>query len=461
MTTSWHPTTAHTTAVITAILLLTLSVIARRPDIALIAIPSLLATTWATTTRPTTPPTTHLDTTPDTTTPGTTPPGEITATLHLTTHPTDTTHLRITAPGHRQTHLALAAGPTGRRSVVLRLSSVRTGPQDTFAIDLRRSRHQTWEEEPTELDGAHTLVLPTIAPLGRLPLPRRLRGLTGPHSSRRLGDGTELRDIHPFTPGDRLRRIDWRTTARRSPELDTLYVRRTHATAEATAVLVVDSRDDVGPDIRTWRGYGTLRTDEPTSLDLARHAAATIAQALVTTGDRVGLDDLARRRRPLPPATGQRHLRRVVHALALAHPVDRATRHRVRPPQVPADAIVYLFTTLLDDEPLRLARTWRAAGNPVVVIDTLPDVHPVIDTHLWIAWRIARLEREHRLAALDDEGVPVQSWAGSERDHATTRFEALARAARRHVPGRLPAGPAPTPPATSATDRPSKRTATP
>lgn len=440
----WRPTSAHTTAVVTGVLLLTAAVLAGRADIALIGIPSLLAATWATTTRPTRPQTATLHEPT-----GPTTPGELTATLHLTTTPdtADIVHLRITAPGHRDTHLALAAharpgpGPGDddtERRVPLRLSSVRTGPQETFTITMRGSRHGTWEEEPTDVGGARRLVLPGAVPLGRLPLPLRLRGLTGPHSSRRLGDGSELRDIHPFTPGDRLRRIDWRTTARRSPELDTLYVRRTYSSAEATAVLVVDSRDDVGPDLRTWRGYGTLRVDEPTSLDLARHAAASVAQALVEAGDRVGLEDLARRRRPLPPASGRRHLRRVVHGLALAHPTDRATDHRVRPPQVPADAVVYLFTTVLDDAPLHLVRTWRAKGHPVIVIDTLPDLHPAIEHHLWIAWRITHLERENRLAALDAEGVPVVRWAGSERDRAAVRFEALARAAQRHIPGRTP-----------------------
>ncbi|WP_423464592.1 DUF58 domain-containing protein [Promicromonospora sp. MS192] len=441
-TRGWRPTSAHTAATVTGVLLLATAVLAGRPDLALIGIPGLLAATWATTTRPTTPLHATLRQPP-----GPTTPGELAATLHLTPGPTphDTTdiaHLRITATGHRPTHLALAARPPGgladdgARHVPLRLSSVRTGPQDTFTVDVRGSRQHTWEEEPTTVGGARRLVVPGSAPLGRLPLPNRLRGLTGPHSSRRLGDGSELRDIHPFTPGDRLRRIDWRTTARRSPDLDTLYVRRTYATAEATAVLVVDSRDDVGPDLRTWRGYGILRVDEPTSLDLARHAAASVAQALVDAGDRVGLEDLARRRRPLPPAAGQRHLRRVVHGLALAHPTGRAAGHRVRPPQVPADAVVYLFTTLLDDAPLQLVRTWRATGHPVVVVDTLPDVHPVTENHLRIAWRITRLERTDRVATLEGEGVPVVRWAGSERDRAAARFEALARAARRHVPGR-------------------------
>ncbi|MEV0891148.1 DUF58 domain-containing protein [Promicromonospora sp. NPDC050262] len=451
----WQLTSAYTAAVVAGVILLALGVLAGRADLALIGVPGLLAAAWARSGRPGTvagpgpgsgsvaeagaeaeagaaaePRGTLRE--PE----GSAAAGELTATLHVAPGAADVVHLRIAAAGHRTTEVTLAARATPARDVPLRLSSVRTGPQDTFAVDLRGSLHATWEQEPVQVGGTRRLVLPAAAPLGRLPLPQRLRGLTGPHSSRRLGDGAELRDIHPFTPGDRRRRIDWRTTARRSPDLDTLYVRRTYATAEATAVLVVDSRDDVGPDLHTWRGYGTLRVDEPTSLDLARHAAASVARALVEGGDRVGLEDLARRRRPLPPASGRRHLRRIVHGLALAHPKDRASVHRVRPPQVPADAIVYLFTTVLDDEPLHLVRTWRTKGHPVVVIDTLPDVHPVTESHLRIAWRIARLERDDRLAALTGEGVPVIRWAGSARDQAAIRFETLARAAERHVPGR-------------------------
>lgn len=427
--TGWRTTSARTAAVVTGVVVLVTGVLAGRGDVALLGVPGLLAATWATASRPTVPLRAHLRE-PD----GPTTPGEIAATLHLDPGDADVAHLRLTAPGHRTTHLAL--DPRTGRDLPLRLSSVRTGPQDTFTVDTRGSRRHTWEEEPTTVDGTRRLVVPAAAPLGRLPLPRRLRGLTGPHPSRRLGDGAELRDIHPFAPGDRLRRIDWRTTARRSPDLDTLYTRRTHADAEAGAVLVLDSRDDVGPDLRTWRGYGTLRVDEPTSLDLARHAAASVAQALVDSGDRVGLEDLAHRRRPLPPAAGRRHLRRVLHGLALAHPTRHATGHRVRPPQVPADAVVYLFSTLLDDEPLHLVRTWRTHGHPVVVVDTLPDVHPVTESHLRIAWRITRLEREDRLTALTAEGVPVVRWAGAARQHAAVRFEALARAAERHTPGR-------------------------
>ncbi|RPF21540.1 DUF58 domain-containing protein [Myceligenerans xiligouense] len=422
---AWQATSTRRAGTVTGIVLLAAAVLAARPDLAVLAVPVLLTSLWSGT-GPTHPTTARLHE-PD----GETRAGELTATLTL--HPADTaplTHLRIAAPGHRDTQTVIAT-PPGTREIPLRLASVRTGTQDTFDIAVRAyDTTGTWEQPPWNVHAPRRLVLPGTTPLGAVPLPDILRGLTGTHTSHRLGDGTELRDIHPFHPGDRLRRIDWRTTARRSPDLEDLYVRRTFATAEATAILIIDSRDDVGPDIRTWRGHAHPRPEDATSLDLARHAAASIAHRLTQTGDRVTMEDLARRRRPLPPASGQRHLRRLTHALALAHPVDdRATSHTLRPPPLPAGAVVYLFSTLLDDDTTTLVRAWRTLGHRVVVIDTLPTLHPIHLPHLRLAWRITRLERDDRITTLQHTGTPVIHWSG----HTPTRrrLEALAHRTRR------------------------------
>ena len=98
---------------------------------------------------------------------------------------------------------------------------------------------QTWIESLLALgagaltSGPHVAEEPgtvVVLPRGRtmpaLPMPARLRGLTGQHDSRRFGQGGALRDVHPFLPGDSVRQIDWKVTARRSPGLEQLYVRR-------------------------------------------------------------------------------------------------------------------------------------------------------------------------------------------------------------------------------------------
>ncbi|MDR2975539.1 MAG: DUF58 domain-containing protein, partial [Propionibacteriaceae bacterium] len=227
------------------------------------------------------------------------------------------TRLRLTCAGHRATTVLI--GP-GRDHFEVRLHSVRTGLQPRLRADwdlqgrflLTFSQTEAGLSEPV-------VVLPSYLPLGLTPRSTQLRGLTGPLDSRRPGDGFELRDIHPMRPGDARHRIDWRATARQ-PSMD-FWVRGTYATGEPVAVLLLDSRDEVGPDLHTWRGALALRVDEVTSLDLARHAAASIARTLIDSGDRVGLADLATGRRLLAPATGARHLERLTHALALSAPV--------------------------------------------------------------------------------------------------------------------------------------------
>ncbi len=406
-------------AAVAAVVLFMAALALGRPDVGLLGVPALLAALFSRTSPPSAPfAVTEEPAEPEA-------GGGIESTLRITGG--EVAHLRASAPGHRPTEFVVAA--PAERTVRLRLASERTGPQRTAVADVV-GHLGVWEHDLLSAGGSSRLVLPSAMRLGQVPAPRRLRGLTGPRPSRRYGEGSELRDVHPFAPGDRLKRIDWRTTARRSPNLDTLYVRRSYADAEAVAVLVVDSRDDVGPDLRTWRGFSEQRVDEPSSLDLARHAAASVAQALVETGDRVGLMDLGREVRPLPPASGRRHLRRVLHGLALARPIGQP-HPAVRPPQVPADALVYLFSTALDEAAVGLARTWRSLGHPVVVVDILPEVRPVAEPHLAIAWRILSLERRQRLDELAREGVPIVRWAGPARSDAVTALESIARASAR------------------------------
>ena len=318
----------------------------------------------------------------------------------------------------------------GTRRLPMVVRTVRTGPQELALVDVQGvGPGAASVSEPSPPASRSALVLPAPRPLGDLPLPPRLRGLTGAHESRRPGEGGGLRDVHPFSPGDRLRRIDWRVTAKRAPDLHELYVRREHALAEAVVVLVVDSRDDVGPDPMTWRGSIPPRADEPTSLDLARQAATSAAQGFLNLGDRVGLDDLGAVRRPLPPGGGRRQLDRIRHALALTRPEGDPLR-RLRAPQIPSGALVMLFSTFLDDEAALVASVWRRAGHRVVAVDVLPTLR---ERHLGdrerLAMRMIRLAREDRLAELADLDIELVTW----RESPNVALASLARRAQRRA----------------------------
>ncbi|MDF2805729.1 MAG: hypothetical protein K0S43_675 [Cellulosimicrobium sp.] len=429
----WRTTVHLAAGVVLGTTLLALGVLLRRPDAALLGIAPLLGAVWGWTHRPLGPVTVRVVLDADA------PPGTLAARTVADVPPgVELLRLRALAPGGLVTE-RLVRATAGTHEHTWRAPSVRTGPTDTLRVDYAAYGPDGVEEQvPRVAQGPRVLVLPRPVPLGRVPLASRLRGLSGPHTSRRPGDGTELRDVDAFHPGDRLRRIDWRATARRSPSLDTLYVRRTFGTAEATVVLVVDSRDDVAPDLATWSGVGAQRPDEATSLDLARHAAASVAQAVLADGDRVALDDLGRLARPVRPGGGRRHLRRILHGLALARPVgDPSARHRA--PRVPAGSAVYLFSTLLDDEAPRLAHQWHDTGHVVVVVGVLPPVSlSEVDDHVATAWGVTRLEREDRVHDLRAHGIVVVPWYDGtpDADGARGALELAARRLDRREPGR-------------------------
>ena len=200
---------------------------------------------------------------------------------------------------------------------------------------------------------ADRVIAPQEATIRSLPLPRRLHGLTGSHESARAGDGGDFRDIHPFAAGDRLRRIDWRATARLGQNPGDLYVRRTAALADATVLIVVDSRDDVGEQVAEW-SRNKAATKGISSLDVAREAASSIASGYIVAGDRVGFQDLSSRARI------------IAHACSL----KGCVRTMVRP--LPASPLCHALSSSL-----------RSAGGGIRTRAASSD-------RSWCAWLIGR-----------------------------------------------------------------------
>lgn len=338
-------------------------------------------------------------------------------------------HLRLTLRGARAHELLLTPVATVSGSFPV----LHSGRQSIVTVDYRViGANGAWISLPMPPLVAERVVAPAIAPLASVPLPHRLTGLTGTHGSARPGDGGEFRDLHPYAAGDRLRRIDWKATARRSQGFGDLYVRRTDATSDATLMLVIDSREDIGERVADWStdrsGLGGL-----SAMDLAREAAASLAVAAIGTGDRVGLLDIASHDGVVAPGGGKRHLDRLLRRIAVSEPSSTPLNRR-RAPIVPAGAIVYLLSTFLDDEATSIALLWRAAGHRVIAVDVLPS--PRVDDsarHTRLAHRLVMAERRRRIADVLANGVELFRW--QEDDAQPSRavvLRTLARAGRRH-----------------------------
>ncbi|WP_235559842.1 DUF58 domain-containing protein [Microbacterium sp. Leaf159] len=279
--------------------------------------------------------------------------------------------------------------------------------------------------EPSEIVRSRRQVAPTPRTVGMLPLPRRLTGLHGSHEGRRPGQGGDFRDIHAFAPGDELRRVDWRATARMARRPGDLLVRRTHTLSDASVVIAMDTSEDLGEVVASW-GSGDFERSGVTSLDNAREAARGLAGAAIHAGDRVALHVLVHGGRSLRSGGGSRHLARLEAAIAATGQARDDAAFR-RTPHVPHGSVVLVLSTFFQGAAAQTALMWRASGHRVVAIDVLPRLdHSRLTRPQLIGLRTVLAERENVFADLHGAGVDVVTWA----DDPSSALREIARARR-------------------------------
>ena len=103
-------------------------------------------------------------------------------------------------------------------------------------------------------------VYPRGETLQRLLRPLETQAFSGNQVARHRGEGIEFADLRPFTTGDRVRRVNWRATARRGEP----WVNETHPERNTDVVLFLDT-------------FAEARRDDLGTLDLGVRAAAALA----------------------------------------------------------------------------------------------------------------------------------------------------------------------------------------
>jgi uncharacterized protein (DUF58 family) len=170
----------------------------------------------------------------------------------------------------------------------------------------------------------------------------RLRQLDGANAVRARGQGTEFDSLREYVPGDDVRSIDWRGTARRSE----VVVRTWRPERDRTVLLVLDTS-------RTSAG----RVGDIPRLDAALDAALLLTALATRAGDRVDLLAFDRVPRAAVESVGREDvLPRVVDAMAGLEPalVEADGRRMVAEVlrRCRRRSLVVLFTTL-DPAPLQ------------------------------------------------------------------------------------------------------------
>jgi uncharacterized protein (DUF58 family) len=245
-------------------------------------------------------------------------------------------------------------------------------------------------------------VLPDAGTLGTLINPIDTQIFSGDLVSRRRGDGIEFSDVRAFVPGDRMRDVNWRATARS----DRLFVNQRLAERNADIVIFVDTFDDL-------RGAAT----DAGSLDVAVSAAASAAAAYLRRRDRVGLVGWGGYLQWLAPSMGQHGLYRIVDTLLDTRVVrsDAQRSIRILPAGVlPPGALILALSPLLDPRTVNALFDLKARGTDVAIVELDPTAFqgPGRRPQEQLAPRLWRLSRERVRMRFESHGVVVVVWDG-------------------------------------------------
>jgi uncharacterized protein (DUF58 family) len=294
---------------------------------------------------------------------------------------------------------AVVLAPGEPRTLALPLRCERWG---AFAVGpvLVRARDRlgfhSWE---ARLGGQSPLrVYPSVETLHALLPPLETQVFIGNQVSRTKGDGIEFADVREWEPGDRMRRINWRASARRGG----LWVNEQHPERNTDVILFLDTFADVRS-----AGRGTL--------DLTVRAATSLAHRYLQRKDRVGLVSFGGYLSWLLPASGTHQLYRIVDSLLQMEIVlSFATKGvDVLPPRtLPPKALVLALTPLLDARSAAALLDLRARGFDLVVIEVspVPFIEPGEGELAQLSYRLWRLSRESLRARYEQAGVPVIEW---------------------------------------------------
>jgi uncharacterized protein (DUF58 family) len=161
--------------------------------------------------------------------------------------------------------------------------------------------------------------------------------------------------------------------------------------------------------------FTDVRLQSRGTLDLTVRAAASLAHRYLQRKDRVGLVSFGGYLSWLLPASGTRQLYRIVDSLLQMDIVlSYATKNiDVLPPRtLPAKALVFALTPLLDERSTAALLDLRARGIDLVVVEVspVPFVQPAADELSRLSYRLWRLTRDALRARYELAGIPVVSW---------------------------------------------------
>jgi uncharacterized protein (DUF58 family) len=249
----------------------------------------------------------------------------------------------------------------------------------------------------------HLSILPKAWTLKRVAIrPLRTRGYAGPVPARRSGPGIDFYGVREYQLGDPRRWINWRVSARHTQALFTNEFERERI---ADVGLILDARLRMD-----------VHVDGDSLFEHSVRATASLAEAFLRDGNRVGLLVYGEYLDWTLPGYGKIQRERILQSLARAEPgasqvFDKLHYLPVR--LFPAQSQLVVVSALCRDDLSMLLRL-RARGYQVLIVRPDPigfevrALEPGPEVEL--AARFAYVERKLLLLKLRRAGIQVVDW---------------------------------------------------
>ncbi len=270
------------------------------------------------------------------------------------------------------------------------------------------------------------LVLPRPAPLAEIEIrPRRTLVYAGTVKADVGGAGIDFFGCRNYTPGDDVRRINWRAYARTGR----LVVNEYEQERIADVNVILDAR-----------ARAHHRSSDGDTFEPAVHAAASLAVHFLEQGNRVGLLIYGDVLDWTYPGFGRTQRERILDSLAAARPADKAVFEDLRyiPTRLfPSRSQLVVVSPLAGEEDVEILGLLRARGYHVILVSPDPldrwierNTGKTDEGSLRLAARLIRLDRRVLLDTLARIGVEVVDWPVDE-SFARAVDWALSRRGRR------------------------------
>jgi len=263
-----------------------------------------------------------------------------------------------------------------------------------------RDGHNFFTKEWVEESTTELMVLPQMEEISRSKIrPQHTRSRLGNIQSKRIGVGSEFYSLREYTPGDTIRKINWKATARSNHPITNEF----EGERSGDVIIIVDAS-----------AGSKVGTEEENTVKSSVKAAATLASDILSDRNKVGLIVIGEMLDWIFPGQGREQFYKIMDSLSNIRSGGQWGLKDIRwimERFFPKKSLVLFISPLTDSEVTNTLTDMSRKQYDLIVISPSPIgmEKKLCDIEDPLAEKINLLERRSRIGALRNHGI-VLDW---------------------------------------------------